>query len=844
MLVETEAKVKFTGDNSDIIQKIEDIKKEQASLEQARAFSNPYAEQATQIQRNENTQLEEFKQVFKQVALSSTELGGKGYSETPIAQNKDLTNQTLPLSATAKTEKPVVTGTTEPPKISSNPYAEQATQIQRNESQKNSGILAKISEAIFHTEKKKEIEKIDIRLEMLSKTMDELNDQLKKATERGDDKGKEATSITIANTQTEIDSLRARRNELTAKDDNDAAEAIRQYGLMKALQQGLGLATQIDNIGFNKRKAFASGDYLGAEVQEKQGWAGVFGSLGDVSLGLTPVLTATLGPLGTAAGVLGGVIGKGAQFLTNRGANDESASLAEAAAYERTLEHTNGLNKLFSDGGTWKNNALKTTEILENSVGYAKGTGLDNYELIDLASQMQQYGTAKSANDAMAQAQTVARFSNNTGVDLGTAQKFFGTMRRYGASDDEALTYADKARQASGLEKGQTAEFLNSLESVIEDGIANGFVKSEKETAVTLSALYKLSGNNPLWTGAQGARRLQQMNSGVSNATAMQSTSQMLVIGAAKNLMDSAGNDKAKKALLGGENLTGTYIDTMRLVERGNDPKMFGEIARQVKAAEGDNVAGQIEQFKAIFGMNYTGATQVYEMAQKIGKDDYTEKDFAADIEKMKGSGQYDSEETKKQELINKIQTSVAQIHEKDFVETLRKLDALAVEKGNELLRLQKEKDEEKKDDVKPQPKPSNDYQVDNTPEAKKEISQAENLVKQGDFLGAGMLLRDNVFLRDMDYEGNGSIIPMLLDDKSGNENLDKLTIGYAAAESKGSPEAFATALNALRDTDILRAYRKADNGAITAAEYGKIIMQAMKEGIKEALENGTLHIE
>ena len=717
MLVGTEVKLNITADSQQANQTLANFKQDfkQAALlsKELGGKGTPAVIPSVQVPKTldlpkspdsqqANQMLANFKQDFKQAALLSKELGGQGFNVTSTAQatqNKDLVTQSLSPAVIPKAETPAVIE----PKIPESNYTQQAKELQQSESQKQNGILAKLADSLFHTEKKKEIEKIDLRLEMLSNIMDELNDQLKKATEYGDDKGKEATSNTIANTQKEIDSLQARKNELTAKDDNSAAQAIQQYGLMRALQQGLGLATQIDNIGFNSRKAFASGDYLGAEVSEKQGWAGVFGTLGDVSLGLTPILNAILPGLGAAIGVGGGVVGKGVQFLTNRGANDESASLAEAAAYERTISHTNALNKLFTNGGSVESNREKTQDILRDSVSYAKGTGLDNYEFIDLASRMQQNGTAHNANVAMEQARDVARFSNNTGADIETVSKLYTSAKRYGKEDGDILGYLDKARQASGLEKGQTAEYLQAVESVIEDGIANGFTKSTKEVAQTLGTFQKLSGNNPLWTGAQGARRLQQMNSSVSSATAMQSTSQMLVVGAAKNLLSNAKDDKAKRELLGlkdGEKLTGTYIDTMRLVEQGNNPKMFGEIARQVKEAEGNNVAGQIEQFKAIFGMNYTGATQVYEMAQKIGKKGYTEKDFAADIEKMKGSGQYSSEETKKQESINVIQSTVALLHNTDFKETLAKLDAIATEKGNELLRLEKSKQEEKTKDT------------------------------------------------------------------------------------------------------------------------------------------------
>ena len=84
----------------------------------------------------------------------------------------------------------------------------------------------------------------------------------------------------------------------------------------------------------------------------------------------------------------------------------------------------------------------------------------------------------------MAQARDIAMWAQATGTDAGVIQNFLGTARRYGDNSD-VLGYASQARQAAGLTKAQNEEFLQSLQSVIEDGIANGYVKSAEDVSKT-----------------------------------------------------------------------------------------------------------------------------------------------------------------------------------------------------------------------------------------------------------------------------------------------------------------------------------------------------------------------
>mgnify|MGYP007070030145 CR=1 FL=1 len=81
-------------------------------------------------------------------------------------------------------------------------------------------------------------------------------------------------------------------------------------------------------------------------------------------------------------------------------------------------------------------------------------------------------------------------WANATGADLGSVQSFIGMADRYGINSD--TSYLAGTRNAMGLTKGQTQEFLNSLQGVIEDGISNGYIKSTEDVSKTMKVIYTL----------------------------------------------------------------------------------------------------------------------------------------------------------------------------------------------------------------------------------------------------------------------------------------------------------------------------------------------------------------
>lgn len=512
---------------------------------------------------------------------------------------------------------------------------------------------------------------LDIRLETITRVITTLTEQLKESTEKGQSKESFNLSAALNNAEQERRQLEAEKKRLETADRSDSSvmDMIKKYGVSRYLTQGLNYANQIAGIGFNHRIAMANGDYLGADVAAVESGAGIAQGIGGSLLGAGLMLGAT--PVGWGLMAAGGIAEIGSA-IAKYWAGDTRADIAEGEAYRKTLAGTNGLNKLYTNGGTWLENSNKTDAILRNATSNAEGTGLSTDEFLQLATNYSRFGS-RSSTDAMKQARDIALWAQSTGTDAGLITNFLGTARRYGDNSD-VLGYASQARQAAGLTKAQNEEFLQSLQSVIEDGIANGYVKSAEDVSKTFVMFSRLSNNNPLWQGEQGAKRLAQMNSGIASATALQSVSDVIIAGAARDVLSVDGN--REKYL--GNRASGTYIDEMLLMEQGNNPAMFGAIAKSVKELEGGNYAARVERFKDIFKLNYAGAVDVAAMADKIGTDGYTEQDFANEVAKMQKDRNYQSEETKWQDDINHIAADTALMAKSKFWQNIEKLEEIA----------------------------------------------------------------------------------------------------------------------------------------------------------------------
>jgi len=155
------------------------------------------------------------------------------------------------------------------------------------------------------------------------------------------------------------------------------------------------------------------------------------------------------------------------------------------------------------------------------------------------------------------------------------------------------------------------------MSKVMEDGIRKGFVHAADDIGSNLTLLYKMSGDSPFFQGEQGVQRLMGMNNAIAGATALSSTSDMITLQAAKKVVDEA-RVKGTFDKLGIGTATNTYVDYFRFMERGCDPKLFKEQMQIMESLEKSNVAGLIGRIKNSYGLNYQGATQLWQLRQNL----------------------------------------------------------------------------------------------------------------------------------------------------------------------------------------------------------------------------------
>lgn len=635
---------------------------------------------------------------------------------------------------------------------------------------------------------------LDIRLETITRVITSLTDQLKESTEKGLSKESFNLSAALNNAEQERRQLESekKRMEATEKSDSSVMDMIKKYGVSRYLTQGLQYANQMTGIGFNHRIAMASGDYLGADVSAVESGAGIAQGLGNSMLGAGLMVGAT--PVGWGLMAAGGLTSIGGT-IAKMWSGDARADIAEGEAYRKTLSTTNQFNKIFQSGeSNWLDNSNKTDSILKEAVEKAMGTGLSTEDFINLATKQARFGGTQSG--VMQQARDIATWANATGTDAGVIQNFLGTARRYG-DDSDVIGYASQARQASGMTKAQNEEFISSLQTVIEDGIANGYIKSVEDVSQTFVMFSRLSNNDPLWQGEQAAKRISQMNAGVSSATALRSVSDVIVANAASDIL-SGKNIEQRNELLDGR-ATDTYIDQMLLMEQGNNPQMFASIAQSVKAMEGNNIAAQIERYKDIFKLNYSEAVDVYGFAQKIGKDGYTEEDFAKDVSSRQKDSEYQSEDIKWQNNINKIALSEVLDSKSAFWQNLRKIEGMAdktsgVKHSNtdtdvtgKALSVASSEEGAKKVAKKIEQESTVNLEQLETPIAVNYVasSVSQGLANEGDYSGAVKSFIQGqkgvnfagTYGFSIDEDDKDNMFTNLHSDKHGNEELDKIAI-------------------------------------------------------------------
>ena len=326
--------------------------------------------------------------------------------------------------------------------------------------------------------------------------------------------------------------------------------------------------------------------------------------------------------------------------------------------YLETAEHRTAVNTENI------NTAFKKASEAAINLGYSMEEGM---EVVRNATQH-----GYTSNDIYEAEKHILSWNSATGVDTGLLSDYLGRQHRFTGSDGNSLAQAFAVNNKTGMIRGQFSETLEALKSIFEDGISKGFSKSTASIGSTLVMLYQSAktaggGQEKFWQGEQGARRYMQMSDAIAGATALDTVENILTYRAVATM---EGNTKKKLLAEVRKNagIKGSYgyIDNNLILEQGVTPELLVAQRDMVEQTAGkNNEKEQIEMYRKMYGLNYTGATQVYEMMKQLknGKDTVAKRERIAEgIKKIQSDPQYLSEQKAMVVTSESIREKVTQI--------------------------------------------------------------------------------------------------------------------------------------------------------------------------------------
>jgi len=478
-------------------------------------------------------------------------------------------------------------------------------------------------------------------IDSLSKSTKSLTEEFNKLTSEGNWQGAAQVASILNQNQQTIGGL---SRQVNAQSGNSIAG---QLGKMFA---PMAIAQQITSAGdsyFGYRKSLAQGDAVGAGIAKEKFIGETRGEAIGAAIGAG--IGSVAPGIGTVIGLgIGAFVGK---WIGGIGAKISEENMAFFEQYRATLADADKLQQRFGGSGN---------ELWQKAADASKGTGLSVSEFSAALANSQKYGYMGIA-DALPAVRRDVMWSRMTGADIGEVQNVSGTARRFGAGDNAVQT-AFAALKTQRMANGQFGEILRGMSKVMEDGIRKGFVYAADDIGSNMTLLYKMSGGSPLWQGEQGVQRLMGMNNAIAGATELSSVEDMITFGQAQKIVEDMRPEKYE-ALMGSKK-TGTYVDTMRYMERGFDPKLFMKQMEMIESLDSGNVAGQIERMRSMYGLNYQGATQLYDMRQRhiANPSAYTEAQLQKDLDAVKMNPSFNSDSTNIANMTNAVQSINTQI--------------------------------------------------------------------------------------------------------------------------------------------------------------------------------------
>ena len=402
-----------------------------------------------------------------------------------------------------------------------------------------------------------------------------------------------------------------------ARGMQDAVKAIGIGQIANAINDGFSRwAGSLDRSGIVNQ--YGSGDILGGRIAEERRQADLEGGIlqSVLAIGGTALGFALGGPGGAMlGGTLGGGAGKAIDTALHIGPNKDATEAAYAGLWQQRAAPAMELAAL--QGTPEKiRDAFKTAADAAAQFGYSAEEGMEA-----MKEAARQGLGGEEARQVMQQSMA---FERGTGADRGTLMGISAMSERYGAGN--ALGTGWQGLQASGMKPGQYNEYLRAMQRVMEDGISKGFVRSSEQAAKNLTMLSEMTGNNPLWQGENGARRLSEMNAGLESATGLSSATDILAYRGAQNVLKGMSDEDWKKAVgdqdkdgLADIKKSGDYIDSMILLEKGLSANLFKEQMKLIDSAEGGGRTGSIERVRQMYGLNYHNSAMLYDTWKTSG---------------------------------------------------------------------------------------------------------------------------------------------------------------------------------------------------------------------------------
>lgn len=242
------------------------------------------------------------------------------------------------------------------------------------------------------------------------------------------------------------------------------------------------------------------------------------------------------------------------------------------------------LKKSAKDNSETFRDSLQAATKSANAFGYSIEQGLE------VRKGLGKGGIGSGAAGGLSD--SIFAYARGFGVDPGSlvGTQVMGSRYKQG----NVLGMAAGGVAASGMGAGRYDEYLQAMAGTFEASLSKGVVKGFGEISSTMNFFSKLGDT---WKGQLGSQRINQLSGSFEGATSLQKETDVLMYRAAQDVVKKSGGGK-----------TGSYLDTMTMMERGMTPELFRAYGDQLRKTTGGNQLDMVEMTKESFGTNYTTA--------------------------------------------------------------------------------------------------------------------------------------------------------------------------------------------------------------------------------------------